>query len=391
MRIVNTSLLVLSLAVAAITNCSVSSSEVTPSPTPAAETRIPVGTAPGMIVASDLNADGFVDVAIANEQSNDVTILLGDGKGKLTAAKGSPFAAGNSPNDITVADFNRDGKPDLAFANHEKKYLTVLLGDGSGGFKPAPNSPFTVEVRPHPHGVASGDLNGDTNPDLVTESWGTDQVEVLFGDGKGGFKLPGSFFTVGKHPYQRLRIADVNRDRKADILTTNLEGDNVTILLGDGKGGFKPAGAPAACGDSPFNFTIGDVNADGNLDLAVVNSPSSTSDRHGRDGLTVLLGDSKGGFKIMAGSPFVTGKIPNQAAIGDVNGDGINDIAVSSPDGDNVTLYLMSRAGAVASTSTIEVAGHPKGMALTDLNSDGKADMVITCNSANAVAVILSK
>jgi len=353
--------------------------------------RVAAGSAPGSVEIADVNGDGKPDLVVANEQSNDVTVLLGDGKGAFSQAKGCPFPAGHDPNDIAVGDFNRDGKLDLAFANHEEKFLTVLLGDGRGAFTPAQKSPFAVEVKPHTHGVAAGDLNFDGNLDLVTDSWGTDQVEVLFGDGKGGFTIPGSFFAVGKHPYQRVRVADVNGDGRADVITTNLEGDNVTVLLSDGRGGLNPSpGSPFGCGDSPFNFAIGDVNADGKLDIAIVNSPSSTSDRQGKDGLTVLLGDGTGRFAMMAGSPFATGRIPNIAAVGDLNGDGIGDIAVSSPDGDNVTVFIMGRKGMISSY-TITVGGHPKGLAIRDLNGDGKEDLVVTNNAENAVTVMLSK
>lgn len=352
--------------------------------------RFATGRAPGSVEIADLNGDGYPDIIVANEQSNDVTILLGDGKGGFKEAKGSPSPAGHNPNDIAIGDFNGDGKLDLAFANHDEKRLTVLLGDGRGGFTPAPNSPVAVEVRPHVHGVATGDFNGDGNLDLVTENWGSNQVLVLWGDGKGSFRPSGTFLDVGKMPYQRLRVGDVNGDGKADIVTTNLEGDSVTILLGDGKGGFKqPAGSPFSCGDSPFNFAIGDVNNDGKPDLAIVNSPSSSA-RSGKDGLTSLLGDGKGGFKAMAGSPFATGKIPNRVAIGDINGDGIADIAVSSPDGNNVTLFLMSAKG-VASSSQIAIGGKPKGVAIRDLNGDRKADLVVTNNADNTVTVILSR
>lgn len=358
----------------------------------AGTSRFAVGTAPGSIEIADFDGDGKSDLAVANERSDDVTVLLGDGRGGFSQAKGSPFPAGRNPNDIAVGDFNRDGKLDLAFANHEEKYLTLLLGDGRGGFAPAPRSPFAVEVKPHTHGVAAADLNGDESLDLVTDSWGTDQVEVLFGDGKGGFKTPGSFFAVGRHPYQRVRAADVNGDGRADVITTNLEGDDVTVLLSDGRGGLKPsAGSPFSCGDSPFNFAVGDVNGDGRPDLAVVNSPSSTSDRRGQDGLTVLLGDGAGGFRLMNGSPLATGRVPDIAAVGDVNGDGVADVAVSSPDGDNVTVFLMSVKGAVASSYTVRVGGHPKGLAIRDLNGDGKADLVVTNNGDNAVTVLISR
>jgi hypothetical protein len=377
------------LSAALTANCGTSSGVTSPIAT--RNSHFSVGTAPGSVEIADLNGDGKLDIIVANEQSNNVTILLGDGKGEFTQAKGSPFPAGHAPSDIAIGDFNRDGKLDLAFANHEEKHLTVLLGNGQGGFTPAPNSPFAVEVKPHTHGVATGDLNGDGNLDLVTDSWGNDQVSVLFGDGKGSFNTSGTFLDVGKMPYQRVRVGDINGDGKSDIITTNLEGDNVTILLGNSKGGFKQStSSPFPCGESPFNFAIGDVNGDGKPDLAIVNSPSSTADRHGKDGLTILLGDGAGGFRMLAGSPFATGRIPNRVAIGDVNGDGIGDIAVSSPDGNNITMFLMSNKG-VASSSRIAIGGKPKGLAIRDLNGDGKADIVITNNSANIVTVILSK
>src|SRR6266508_42722 len=229
-------ILAMMLSAALTVNCGTPSSGVT-SPIATSSSHFPVGTAPGSVEIADLNSDGRPDIIVANEQSNNVTILLGDGKGGFTQAKGSPFPAGHALSDIAIGDFNRDGKLDLAFANHEEKYLTVLLGDGRGGFMPAPNSPFSVEVRPHTHGVATGDLNGDGNLDLVTDSWGKDQVAVLFGNGKGSFNTSGTFLDVGKMPYQRVRVGDVNGDGKSDIITTNLEGDNVTILLGDSKGG----------------------------------------------------------------------------------------------------------------------------------------------------------
>ncbi len=378
------------IVAAAFLSCNLLRSTDSPVPT-AGSPRFATGTAPGSVEVADFNQDGKPDLAVANERSNDVTILLGDGRGGLTAAKGSPFACGQQPNDIAIGDFNRDGKLDLAFANHEAKHLTVLLGDGQGGFKPAPNSPFAAEVLPHTHGVAAGDLNGDGNVDLVTDSWGNDQVAVLLGDGKGGFK-PGPLLKVGKHPYQRVRIADVNGDGRGDIITTNLESDDVSVLLADGKGGFQPSpGSPFPCGDSPFFVAVGDVNGDGKPDLAIVDSPGSTADRRGRDGLTLLLGDGKGGFKTMAGSPFATGKTPNRLAIGDVNGDGVADVAVTSTDSDNVSLFLMSRRSSVASISTIAAGRKPKGIAIQDLNGDGKADVVVADNGDDNVMVIPGK
>src|SRR5947199_8575574 len=112
-------------------------------------------------------------------------------------------------------------------------------------------------------------------------------MAVLLRDGKSGFK-PGPFVMVGKHTYQRVRIAEVNRDGRDDVIATNLEGDNVTILLGDRRGGIQPStGSPFPCGNSPFFAADGDLNGDGKPDLAVINAASSTTDRPGRDRRTL--------------------------------------------------------------------------------------------------------
>ena len=93
------------------------------------DVRIKVGRAPGSVEAADFNKDGILDLAIASESDNTVTILLGAGGGRFREATGSPFPAGHAPNDIAIGDFDKDGNLDLAFANHGEKYLTVLFGD----------------------------------------------------------------------------------------------------------------------------------------------------------------------------------------------------------------------------------------------------------------------
>jgi FG-GAP-like repeat len=104
--------------------------------------------------------------------------------------------------------------------------------------------------------------------------------------------------------------------------------------------------------------------------------------------VAIAIGDGRGEFTMLAGSPFVTGKFPNIAAIGDVNGDGVADVAVSNPDGNSITLFTMSRRGSVASRKTKSVRGHPKGLAIRDVNDDGKAEIVVTSNTSNSVMVI---
>jgi hypothetical protein len=193
---------------------------------------------------------------------------------------------------------------------------------------------------------------------------------------------------VGKHPYQRLRTADLDRDGNTDIVTTNLDGNNCTVLLGDGKGGFtQPPGSPFACGDSPFGVAIGDVNGDSHADLAIVNSPSITASNTGQDGLTILLGDGRGRFARMPGSPFTTGKSPSRVAIGDINGDGINDIVTTNYNGNSITVFLVSKKG-VVSSYTIAVGQKPDGVAIADIDGDGKKEILVTNSNDGTLNII---
>ena len=361
-------------------------------PDPFHTIKIKVGRSPGSVEVADFNHDKFPDLAVTSETDSSVTVLLGNGKGGFTETANSPFFAGSIPNDISINDFNKDGNLDLAFANHEQKYLTVLLGNGKGNFIAAPKSPFPVEGIPHTHGIATADFNNDGRLDLVTDSWGNNQVEVLFGDSLDLFKKQGVFFKVGKRPYQRLRAADVNSDGIPDIVTTNTESNNATILLSNGKGGFyEPAGSPFACGDAPFGIAIGDINADGKPDLAIINSPGSMGEGKGKNGLTVLVGDGTGKFTTMKDSPFEAGKIPNRIAIGDVNGDGVNDIVTSDNDSNKIYLFLMNKNGTVLPGSAITVGNHPKGVAIADLNGDGKYEIVVCNQLDDEISIITAK
>jgi hypothetical protein len=365
------------------------SSEIVASPD---SFRIKVGNSPGSVEIADFNKDKLPDLAVTSEADSSVTILLGNGKGNFTAADSSPFFAGPVPNDIAVADLNKDGNLDLAFANHERKYLTLLLGNGTGKFTQANGSPFPTQGIPHVHGIAAGDFNNDGWLDLATDSWGNDNVEVLFGDRATLYKAAHTFIKVGKRPYQRLRAADLNNDGITDIVTTNSESNNCTVLLANGKGGFSEAnGSPFACGDNPFGIAIGDVNADGKPDLAIINSPGSMAEGKGKNGLTVLLGDGSGKFTMMKGAPFEAGKIPNRIAIGDVNGDSVNDIVSSDNENNSIYLFLMNKNGAVPSSQAITVGNHPKGVAIADLNGDGKGDIVVCNNADNAISIINGK
>src|SRR5262249_47200208 len=135
-------------------------------------TVIRVGDGPGSIAIADVNRDGKPDILVVNSASETLSVLLGDGRGNFRQTAGTLCPTGKLPNDIAVGDFNNDGNPDVVIPDTETPYLTILLGDGHGGFKPSPHSPFDTKSYPHVHGVAAADFNGDHKLDVVTDSWG---------------------------------------------------------------------------------------------------------------------------------------------------------------------------------------------------------------------------
>ncbi len=350
--------------------------------------RLPVGGHPVTVMIADVNKDGKPDLIVANGGSQNLSVYLGDGKGGFVQAKSSPFPAGQNPSDIALGDFNGDGKIDVAIANHGVKFVTVLLGDGKGGFGFAPGSPFAVPSNPHPHGIAAADFNGDKKLDLVIDSWAENKVLLMFGNGDGTFQTAGVKLDVGKRPYERLRSADVNEDGNADIITSNFGDSSVSVLLGDGKGNVsrKDFSVPP----DPFGIATGDFNGDHHLDIAIVHYSGQGTDPS-KNGLSILYGDGKGNFTLAKGSPFPTGHYPPTVATGDLNSDGLADLAIPNNMEHSVTIYLGGRNGIKQDGSPIPVGRSPQRVAIGDLNEDGKTDLAVANEEDNDVWVLLSK
>jgi hypothetical protein len=341
------------------------------------QTSIPAGRGPRWITVADVNHDGSPDLLVADAEGETITVLLGDGNGQFRQASGSPVPAGHLPNDIAVADMNGDGNLDLVIANHQSPYLTILLGDGKGGFHPAPGSPFDVHSTPHPHGVAVADFNGDGKPDAVTDSWGNNQIELLLGDGKGGLGVPGRYFAVGHRPYERLRSADFNHDGLPDVVTTNLDDGTVTILLGDGEGGFRNApGSPFQAGAKPWQVFVDDVDGDGNADLVIIPYQRDIAGVF-EDAVTVLLGDGKGAFRPMPGSPLPLGNCrgANSVAAGDLRGNGKHAIVVACAESRNLMLFERGADSRFAATS-IPAKGGWGAVAMARLTRDRSSELI---------------
>jgi hypothetical protein len=339
------------------------------------------GSLPRSLAAGDFNLDGKPDLAVANLGSNDVTIILGNGNGGFTQATGSPISAGSLPQFVAAGDFNLDGKPDLAVANQGSGNVTILLGEGTGTFTQAIGSPIGVGVNPF--SVAVDDFNRDGIPDLAIANEGSSNVTILVGNGTGGFMEPiGSPFETGAAPISVV-AGYFNSDDQPDLALANSGSHNVTILLGNGNGGFaQAAGSPVGAGFNPQSAGIGDFNLDGKSDLAVLNLSSAN--------LTVLLGDGSGGFTQPATSPVPVGGSPHSVGVGDFNLDGKPDLTVANLN--NVTILLGDGLGGFAqpATSPVGAGAQTFAVAVGDFNLDGKPDVAVANNASNDVTILLN-
>ena len=189
----------------------------------AAAANFGTGTIPLFVAVGDFNGDGKQDLATANEGSDNVSILLGDGAGSFSAA--TNLRAGTSPRSVAVGDFNGDGQQDLAVANQFSANVSILLGDGAGNF----SAPTNFAAGMNALSVKLGDFNGDGQQDLAVVNSGSNNVSILLGDGAGNFSAATNF-GAGSSP-RSVAVGDFNDDGQQDLAMANRLSNNVSILL----------------------------------------------------------------------------------------------------------------------------------------------------------------
>ena len=334
-------------------------------------TSTAVAANPRALVSADFNADGKADLAVVHGTGTSaVSVLIGTGFGTFSAAPTVPAVA---PYDIVTGDFNADGKVDLAVSDYSTTVstLTILTGAGTGAFTPA-----TVNAT-HPTSVlAVGDFNGDARPDLVTafRESGIRGAEVLYGQPGGAFFAP-QVSSIGSGVLGGV-VADFNADGIADLAAAR--GNAVAVALGNGLGTFAaPALFPT--GSGPVHLAAGDFNRDGKIDIAVAIYSGGSGNT-----VSLLYGNGAGSF---SNGPNVTvGNGPHTMAAADLNNDGFTDLAVGC--NNNLLYRIYGSSGTPTVANTALSASLVGGIATGDFNTDGRTDLAATFPGSPNVALL---
>jgi hypothetical protein len=372
-------------------------------PSFAAQRTFDVGDTPISVAISDVNGDGRSDLAVANQNSNTVSVLLNataPGAATPSFAAQQTFDTGAYPRSVTVADFNGDGRPDLVLPDQNSNTVSVLLNT----LAPIATTPnfaaqqsFATGIGPRSPVVA--DLNGDGKPDLVLINQNSASVSVLLSTTAPGAATP-SFaaqqtFATGASP-RAVAVGDLNGDGRPDLAVDNLSSSTVSVLINTTvPGAVTPSFAAQqsfATGTGPASVSLGDFNGDGRPDLAVGNFDSSANS------VSVLLNITAPGAAtalFTAQQSFAAGAGAYGVAVGDLNGDGRPDLAVGNANGETVSVLLNTTAPGATSPSfaaqqTFATGVIPFSLAVADFNGDGRVDLAVSNYGSNTVSVLLN-
>jgi hypothetical protein len=289
------------------------------------------GAFPATVEIADLNDDGRQDLVVGNRNSDDVSVYLGNGNGTFGAQ--ARYPAGQGPHDVAVGDFNEDGRRDLAVADFGSTALVVLLGNGDGTFGPATRFAPGLDLFTS---VEVGDFNEDGHQDLAVVKFFFHAVGIMLGAGDGSFAAP-VFYASGNFATFAIWVdsGDFDGDGHRDLAVANLNSDEVAVFKGRGDGTF-PFPTLHHAGDNPHHVVVGDLNGDGRDDIVVSNSEPIGADT---EDVVLVMNRGDGTFPAR-GLRLTVGRSPFAAAIADFDGDGRPDLAAVNQISNDVSILL---------------------------------------------------
>lgn len=362
------------------------------------------GAGASAVAVGDLDGDGKSDLAVANYISGTVSLYRNiSTTGSITAssfASKVDLVAGASPNSVAIGDLNGDGKLDLAVANNGSNSVSVFRNIASSGSLTAGSFAAKVDftTASTPWFVAIHDMDKDGKSDLIVTNSGAASVSILRNTSVGGTIVASSFaakvdFTTNTIP-RCLAIGDLDRDGLPDVVVSSQTTSAISIFRNTSTPGTINTGSLAAKLDlttasGPYAIAMGDVDGDGRLDLAVANCNASN--------VSVLRNTSFAGVlnsnSFTPSVNFTVGTFPRFISISDLDGDGKPDLVTANSVSDNFSILRNTAStGLISSTSFAAkvdvIAGfNPTAVVAADLDGDGKSDLAVTNYNDSTLSV----
>ena len=366
------------------------------------------GVLPYGVAIGDLDGDGKPDFVVTNYTSHSISIFrntgVGDSISSNSFAAPVDFAVGSGPWGVAIGDLDGDGKLDIVVSNGNSGTISVFRNTSVSGIITSASFAPKVDFATGGgggggYGVAIADLDGDGKPDIVVTNRNSNTISVFQNTSTiGSITFASNVdFTTGALPYG-VAAGDLDGDGKLDLVVANSGTDSLSIFRNTATIGGITTGSFAARVDlatsgTPIAVAVADLNGDGKPEIISANTSDST--------LTILQNTSSGGSitsgSFDAGVDFKLNSAPNSIALGDFNGDGQPDIAAANGNSNTVSVFqnTAGTGGNISSSSfasevDFTTASLPYGLAIGDLNGDGRPDLVATSSGTNAVSVFLS-
>ena len=325
--------------------------------------------------AGDFNGDGYPDIAIPNEVSGDVRVMLNDGAGNYSDFTVLDIPSGAYPSPNEGADFNGDGITDFAVGNAGNDLVAVFMGRGDGGFRVGTSYHAGTNIR----GLCIMDLNLDGWPDIATANMtggvepnrGT--ISLMLNDGSGVFSDITTIPSPGRGE-KTCATGDANEDGILDLFVGAFNSDEILVYLGDGEGGLEFASKVPMRGRT-WMIVTGDMNGDGHVDLISANRQTSSA--------AIFFGDGKG--NLAEPVQYKIGEDPLAIDVGDIDGDGDLDVVSSDKAGDSFTIYENAGDGTLIRPRTL-LSGQAGSCAIIhDRDRDGDLDITGVDETADLI------
>ncbi|MDX8388369.1 MAG: FG-GAP-like repeat-containing protein [Ghiorsea sp.] len=340
---------------------------------------------PSSISIHDVNQDGYSDVLLG-DFGGSLYVYPGNGSGSIAGLNPTPIASGaSSMQQFDVGFINGDAYSDIVMPSETLDSVFVLVGNGVGGYT---LTSYSVDLYASPRSAAIGDINNDSFADIVTANYGTlsngTTMSILNGNGAGFTLAAPITLNAGDNGMYSIASSDFNQDGYAGIAVSRWGLGSGTTLTVLGNTANTISQVSYTVGQAPSHVQIGDLNADGYADLVSCSASSSA--------VSILFGDGVGGFSAPSSHNLTSGGQAKWSAIGDIDGDGFEDIVVAESVTQTVAILKGNGVGGFSPPLSYAVAGatNPSSIALADMNGDGKLDVVVANFNSFNVSVLLN-